>query len=41
MYLFRPIPAINAKLTIGQYDTESSIFDSFHFCDAFLNGVTR
>ena len=30
IYLFRPIPAINAKLTIGQYDTESSIFDSFH-----------
>lgn len=22
---------MNAKLTIGQYDTESSIFDSFHF----------
>ena len=31
IYLFRPIPAMNAKLTIGQYDTESSIFDSFHF----------
>ncbi|ENB12770.1 type VII secretion system (T7SS), usher family protein, partial [Escherichia coli BCE008_MS-01] len=31
IYLFRPIPAINAKLTVGQYDTESSIFDSFHF----------
>ncbi|XNM60026.1 fimbria/pilus outer membrane usher protein [Escherichia coli] len=29
--MFRRIPAINAKLTVGQYDTESSIFDSFHF----------
>ena len=34
IYLFRPIPAINAKLTIGQYDTESlfstlSIFLAF------------
>lgn len=36
IYLFRPIPAINAKLTIGQYDTESSIFDSFHFSGVSL-----
>lgn len=36
IYLFRPIPAINAKLTIGQYDTESSVFDSFHFSGVSL-----
>lgn len=36
IYLFRPIPEINAKLTIGQYDTESSIFDSFHFSGVSL-----
>ncbi len=36
VFIFRPIPAMNAKLTIGQYDTESSIFDSFHFSGVSL-----
>ncbi|XNM59687.1 fimbria/pilus outer membrane usher protein [Escherichia coli] len=36
IYLFSPIPAINAKLTIGRYDIESSIFDSFHFSQHFV-----
>jgi len=30
-YLFRPIPSMSAKLTLGQYDLNSDIFDTFHF----------
>lgn len=30
-YLFRPIPSLAAKLTLGQYDLNSDIFDTFHF----------
>ena len=30
---------MNAKLTIGQYDTESSIFDSFHFSGISLKAM--
>ncbi|AJQ98549.1 putative outer membrane usher protein yqiG precursor [Enterobacteriaceae bacterium bta3-1] len=35
-YLFRPIPSISSKFTMGQYDLNSDIFDTFHFTGASL-----
>ncbi|HBM9260666.1 TPA: fimbrial biogenesis outer membrane usher protein [Citrobacter freundii] len=35
-YLFRPIPSIASKLTLGQYDLNSDIYDTFHFTGASL-----
>lgn len=35
-YLFRPIPSLASKLTIGQYDLNSDLFDTFHFTGASL-----
>lgn len=30
-YLFRPLPTLASKLTLGQYDLSSNLFDAFHF----------
>ncbi|ECC1695251.1 fimbrial biogenesis outer membrane usher protein [Salmonella enterica subsp. salamae] len=35
-YLFRPIPSISSKLTLGQYDLNSDLYDTFHFTGASL-----
>lgn len=35
-YLFRPIPSIASKLTLGQYDLNSDLYDTFHFTGASL-----
>ncbi|MGL5698156.1 MAG: fimbria/pilus outer membrane usher protein [Kluyvera sp.] len=35
-YLFRPIPSITSKLTVGQYDLNSDLYDTFHFTGASL-----
>ncbi|HBH7068348.1 TPA: fimbrial biogenesis outer membrane usher protein [Enterobacter cloacae] len=35
-YLYRPIPSLSSKMTLGQYDLSSDIFDTFHFTGASL-----
>ncbi|EOF4703812.1 MAG: fimbrial biogenesis outer membrane usher protein [Klebsiella huaxiensis] len=35
-YLFRPLPSLASKLTIGQYDLSSDLYDTFHFTGASL-----
>lgn len=35
-YLYRPLPSLSSKLTLGQYDLSSDIFDTFHFSGASL-----
>ncbi|BBQ83522.1 TPA: fimbrial biogenesis outer membrane usher protein [Kluyvera ascorbata] len=30
-YLFRPLPSLASKLTLGQYDLSSDLYDTFHF----------
>ncbi|MGK3632152.1 fimbria/pilus outer membrane usher protein [Enterobacter cloacae] len=35
-YLYRPVPSLAAKVTLGQYDLSSDIFDTFHFTGASL-----
>lgn len=35
-YLFRPIPSLASKLTMGQYDLSSDLYDTFHFTGASL-----
>lgn len=35
-YLFRPVPSIASKLTLGQYDLNSDLYDTFHFTGASL-----
>ncbi|PXW47826.1 outer membrane usher protein FimD/PapC [Klebsiella oxytoca] len=35
-YLFRPIPSLASKFTMGQYDLSSDIYDTFHFTGASL-----
>ncbi|MDI9803076.1 fimbria/pilus outer membrane usher protein [Citrobacter koseri] len=35
-YLFRPIPSIASKLTLGQYDLDSDVYDTFHFTGVSL-----
>jgi outer membrane usher protein FimD/PapC len=35
-YLYRPIPSLSSKFTMGQYDLSSDIFDTFHFTGASL-----
>lgn len=35
-YLFRPIPSLASKFTMGQYDLSSDLYDTFHFTGASL-----
>jgi outer membrane usher protein FimD/PapC len=35
-YLFRPLPSLASKFTLGQYDLSSDIFDTFHFTGTTL-----
>lgn len=35
-YLFRPIPSLASKFTMGQYDLSSNLYDTFHFTGASL-----
>lgn len=35
-YLFRPIPSLASKFTMGQYDLSSGLYDTFHFTGASL-----
>ncbi|MGQ5403028.1 fimbria/pilus outer membrane usher protein [Klebsiella michiganensis] len=35
-YLFRPIPSLASKFTMGQYDLSSGLYDIFHFTGASL-----
>ncbi|ADO46987.1 fimbria/pilus outer membrane usher protein [[Enterobacter] lignolyticus] len=35
-YLYRPIPALSSKFTMGQYDLSSDLYDTFHFTGASL-----
>lgn len=35
-YLYRPIPSLASKFTVGQYDLSSDIFDTFHFTGASI-----
>ncbi|MFV0265365.1 MAG: fimbria/pilus outer membrane usher protein [Kluyvera sp.] len=35
-YLFRPLPSLASKLTLGQYDLSSDLFDTFHFSGGSL-----
>ncbi len=35
-WLYRPIPSLAAKFSMGQYDLSSDIFDTFHFTGASL-----
>ena len=36
VYMFRPLPSIGAKLTLGETDFQSSIFDAFTYTGASL-----
>jgi len=40
-YLFRPLPALESKLTLGQFDINSDIFDSFRFTGSTLESDER
>ncbi|MDH1344988.1 fimbrial biogenesis outer membrane usher protein [Klebsiella michiganensis] len=35
-YLFRPIPSLASKFTMGQYDLSSGLYDTLHFTGASL-----
>lgn len=35
-YLYRPVPSLSSKITMGQYDLRSDLFDTFHFTGASL-----
>jgi len=35
-YLYRPIPSLSSKFTMGQYDLSSDLYDTFHFTGASL-----
>lgn len=35
-YLFRPIPSLASRFTMGQYDLSSDLYDTFHFTGASL-----
>lgn len=36
VYMFRPLPSIGAKLTLGETDFQSAIFDAFTYTGASL-----
>ncbi len=41
VYMFRPLPSIGAKLTLGETDFQSAIFDAFTYTGASLISEER